>query len=455
MQGIPWQRLLKGLGANAFGQIVTVIIQIVSVPLLIHFWGVKLYGDWLVLTAVPTYFTLCDLGFGSAAANEMTLRVAQGDRKTALSVFQSTWLLISLIAISIILILSACIWMLPTSDWLNLSVINSQQAAIVTLLMVIVVFVNQQAVVLVSGFQCEGRYAQGIFYLNLIRFLEFIAVSGVVFLGAKLQLAALATCIAWGTGTLGMALSLRQQAPWLVYGYHYAKLEQVQRLFKPAIAFMGFPLGYALSIQGMTIAIGTILGSTAVVVFSTQRTLSRLAWQVLQMITNTLKPELSMAFGAGDLQLARTLHRRACQAAIWLAATLVAGLILVGEWIINTWTQGKVAFDAPLLYIMLVVIIINSFWYTSQAVPIAINQHQQLALRYVSSTILALGLAVLLMPLWGLRGAAFSLLAIDVVMAIYVISVSMSLVHDSLSEFITAILLPPIRIKSLLTRMQK
>jgi O-antigen/teichoic acid export membrane protein len=455
MQGTPWQRLLKSIGANAFGQIMTVIVQIISVPLLIHFWGVKLYGDWLILTAIPTYFTLCDLGFGSAAANEMTMQVAQGDRKAALSIFQSVWLLTSLIALGIIVIALACIWTMPTSDWLNLSTMNTQQANIIILLMVTVVFISQQTVLLVSGFQSEGCYAQGFFYFSLIRLLEFSAVSIVVILGAEPELAALTTCLAWGGGTLGMAFRLRKQAPWLSYGHHYAKSEQIRRLFRPAIAFMGFPLGYALSIQGMTIVIGTILGSTAVVVFSTHRTLSRLAWQVLQMITNSLRPELSMAFGAGDIQLARTLHRRACQVAVWLSAVVVMGLLLWGEWIINVWTRGKVMFDAPLLHIMLIVIIVNSFWYTSQAVPISINRHQQLALRYVVSTMLALGFAIVTIPLWGLRGSALSLLSIDILMAIYVVSVSISLVQDSLSEFLKTVSIPPIDVKSLLAHLKR
>jgi hypothetical protein len=39
------KRLLRGFGANAYGQVVTTIVQIVSVPILLHYWGQELYGE--------------------------------------------------------------------------------------------------------------------------------------------------------------------------------------------------------------------------------------------------------------------------------------------------------------------------------------------------------------------------------------------------------------------------
>jgi O-antigen/teichoic acid export membrane protein len=455
MQGTPWQRLLKGLGANAFGRLVTVIIQIVSVPLFIHFWGVKLYGDWLVLTSIPAYFTLCDLGFGSAAANEMTMCVAQGDRKTALSVFQSAWLLISVIALGIILLLLSLIWLVPVSSWLKLTYIGQVQAATIILLMLVVVLINQQALFLLAGFQCEGDYAWGILYLNLTRFLEFLTTSTVVLLGAQPMATSLAICCAWGVGTLGMWIALHNQSPWIIHGYAHASLKHIKQILKPAIAFLGFPLGNALSIQGVTVLTSVLLGPTAVVALSTLRTLSRLPWQAVNVITNTLIPELSMAFGRGDLNLARSLHRRTCQASIWLAVAIVIGLAIMGPWIVRIWTNGKVEFDASLFYILLLIVIINAIWNNSQAVAIAINKHQQIALRYVVCTFLSLALAIGFARLWGLKGIALSLLTIEVAMAIYVVSSSLSLLKDSLTDFLVEVATPPVKLSSLLGYLRK
>jgi hypothetical protein len=59
------RRLLRGLGANAYGQFVTVIVQLVGVPILLHAWGAQLYGEWLILFAIPAYLAMTDLSHGA------------------------------------------------------------------------------------------------------------------------------------------------------------------------------------------------------------------------------------------------------------------------------------------------------------------------------------------------------------------------------------------------------
>ena len=86
MHGKIISRLFSGGLANIFGQIVTVIIQLISIPLLLAYWGVNLYGEWLLLSAIPVYLSMSDLGFGSVAANQMTMLMAKGDKKSALEV---------------------------------------------------------------------------------------------------------------------------------------------------------------------------------------------------------------------------------------------------------------------------------------------------------------------------------------------------------------------------------
>lgn len=445
-----WERFLKGVGANALGQAVTVLIQVISVPLFIRFWGVELYGEWLILVSIPTYLALSDLGFGSAASNEMTLRVAQDDRPSALTIFQTTWLLISAIAVGCILLITAIVWGLPITHWLNFTHINSTDAAGIVLLMSLEVFMSQQVVLSVAGYQCEGNYPAGIFHLHLIRLLAFIAVGLAIVLGARPVGVALIYVCATALGALTMGLNLHRRSPWLAYGYRHADLKVLKKLSLPAIAFMGFPLASALSNQGMTLIIGTLLSPVAVVVFSTQRTLSRLVWQILNLITNSVKPELSIAFGQGNLKLARQLHHKACKAALWLALLTAGGLALSGHWIVGLWTNGRVLFDADLFHIMLGIIVVNSLWNTSQAVPMAVNQHQQIALRYVIGSGITVFLATQLTPLWGTRGAAASLLAIDIVMSFYVVQSSLKLLNENFPDFARNLITPPTKISRLL-----
>ena len=48
------KRVVNGIGANSFGQVVNLLIQLVSVPVLIASWGFGAYSEWVVLSAIPT-----------------------------------------------------------------------------------------------------------------------------------------------------------------------------------------------------------------------------------------------------------------------------------------------------------------------------------------------------------------------------------------------------------------
>ena len=68
----------RGLGSNSYGQLVSLVVQFATVPLLLTVWKVERYGLWLTLATVPAYLSMSDFGFAMAAANDMSMAVARG-----------------------------------------------------------------------------------------------------------------------------------------------------------------------------------------------------------------------------------------------------------------------------------------------------------------------------------------------------------------------------------------
>ncbi|MBK1710913.1 hypothetical protein, partial [Marichromatium gracile] len=75
------KRVVKGIGANSFGQVVNLLIQLVSVPVLIASWGFGAYSEWVVLSAIPTYLALSDLGVTTAASSKVVIWHERGRLK--------------------------------------------------------------------------------------------------------------------------------------------------------------------------------------------------------------------------------------------------------------------------------------------------------------------------------------------------------------------------------------
>jgi hypothetical protein len=56
------RRIILGLGANAVGQAVSIVIQLFSLPLYLLYWDLSTYGTWIMLSAVPAYLSMADFG---------------------------------------------------------------------------------------------------------------------------------------------------------------------------------------------------------------------------------------------------------------------------------------------------------------------------------------------------------------------------------------------------------
>jgi len=436
-------RLIKGFAAQGFAAVINLISQVASIPLFIHFWGGILYGEWLILSTIPSYFALSDLGFANAAGTEMTLRVASGDRAGALKVFQSAWLLVTGVSLLVTLAMLGSVHWLPLERWLHISTLVHGEVVAVVSLLVLQVFFDLQTGLINAGYRCDGKFALGTIIANTLRFVEFLATVVALCCGAHLIALALTIMVVRLTGNTLSILYLRSLRPWLTYGWRHADLATLKRITSPALTFMGFPIGSALSLQGMVTVVGIVLGPGVVVVFTTSRTLTRAVWQILGAITNTIWVELSTAFGANDIALARSLHRRACQAALWLVVPFSAALFLIGPLIYRLWTRGKLPFDPTLFGLLLLVVVANSLWSTSYVVLLSVNCHQRLAAVYVAATGLSLAIALVLTRLIGLHGTALALLVIDIFMSTYVVPRSLALVQDTLPAFLKFILTPP------------
>jgi len=426
---------MRGLGSTALNPVATAIIQLGTVPLLLHAWGAAKYGDWLVLSAIPSYLSLANLGFGDASGSDMTVRVARGDRHGALETFQSSLALVLIISAAALALVAAVVWNVPWHRWLHLSSLSNTHAAAVVFVFATYVIASQQCGVIESGYRCDGNFALGTLLGTTLRFVETVAATAAGVVTRSLLAAATTFLIVRSLGTVLYALVLRRRCPWISMGLKYARKERIRELAAPALGFIALPLGNALSIQGFTVLIGILSGPIAVTMFSTLRTLARLNFQLTTVIAWALWPELSAAFGAGDIRLARILHRRAYQAS--LALSLAAGVFLwfAGPLIYRVWIRNAVAFDATTFHIMLVVTLANSLWFTSSVVPMSTNAHHRLTIALTIASAVALGLGWVLVSLMGISGAACSLLLIDSLMVSLVLRASLRQLRETFADF--------------------
>jgi len=448
---------MLGFLTNWVGKLSSTVIQLVQIPVFLHFWSVPLYGEWMIVNSIPAYLSFSNVGFGSVAGNAMTMLVAREDRAAALRVFQSCWWLIALICTATIVLLSGTLYYLPASHLLRLTTLGESDTKWIIFYLGVSVLLGQLEQLLQSAYRAVGRYPYGTFLKNMFSLFSFSCMIGAVTLGAGARTAALVFASVNVAITIFFSILVRHDIPWIEYGWQHASFAEIRKLARPAFAFMGFPLGNALSLQGSLLAVGYALGPTEVVIFSTARTVSRVALQMVQMVNNTFEPEMSIAFGAGNYELIRTLLRRACQLALLVALVVVLVMLSFGPWFLVHWTGGHVPPSRPLLSILLVIVVLYALWSTCGTLMTSTNQHQRLATYYILGTSVACVMCYVLARAYGLYGAAASLLISEIVMNLYVVPACLRIAHDTLPAFLASMLHypPSLRPASLLARIRR
>jgi O-antigen/teichoic acid export membrane protein len=403
-------RLGRTLSAQAYGQIVTIAVQLALVPLLLHAWGTQVYGSWLLLSAIPFYLTFSDFGFTFVAKNEMVMAVAAGRRDAALRTFQSIFALLCVAVPLLMLAGAAAVFAVDPAGLLSVAV--SVATARVTLLLLIANVLLYQIYLLVcAGIRAENRPASEAMWAATARLGEGLAVAGAALGGGGMVAAGGAMVASRVMFLIAGYRWLRRLSHWLRLGFAHAEQAELTRLRTPALAYMAMPIAQAMLIQGPVLVVGGALGATAVVIFSTSRTLARLGTAAINMINNSVVSEYSALAGAGDRGGFGRLSR--LQAAITAVVTLgyVIVVLAAAPTLLRLLTHDAVRVVQPFFLLVTIGVAAEMLWSALFTPTVAVNRHRATTLAFVAVAAAALGLCHVLVRSSGLNGAAIALLA--------------------------------------------
>jgi O-antigen/teichoic acid export membrane protein len=415
------RRILHGLGANAYGQLVVIIIQLAGVPILLHAWGTQLYGEWLILAAIPTYLSMADLGFSQSAGNDMTARMARGDSAGTLAVFQSLSVMVYGLALAGLVLAALLMAWLPLGSWLHFATLSTREVRWVLWLLAAEVLLRLCDGVNHAGFRSHGDYARHVALNASTMLLQNVAAWAAALSGAGLMGAAFALVAVRAIEVPAAAVWLRRRHHDVRLGLAHASVRELRRLIKPAAANLAVPLASAVNVQGMVLVVGALLGPVAVVIFSTSRTLARVGLRMVQAANDAIQPELAHAWGRDNREQLQQLFVRGLRMTVLMALGAVLILHFAGASIVALWTSHRVQFNAALFDWLLLSSICVVTWHGALSLLQAANRHLRAAMWFVLSSGLGLILAYLFMRLTAeLAWAGMALVLADLLMLGYV-----------------------------------
>ena len=156
-------------------QSVTIATQLLSLPLFLHYWDAERYGVWLLLSAVPGYIAMADVGMVTAAGNRMTMAMGKGNRAEAVTVFQTAFVFMSAVCVT------AAVIIIPIVLFAPFSALSTPDYRVALVALVLCVLLALFGGLTEAVFRATGRYATGQTLAQLIRLGEWLGgIAGLI-----------------------------------------------------------------------------------------------------------------------------------------------------------------------------------------------------------------------------------------------------------------------------------
>jgi hypothetical protein len=139
------ERILKSSTANAASLVVRILQQLLLVTILVSVWPTTLYGEWLIVSAIPIFLSLADFGFVSAGSNELSRRATSENEKSVIDFYTIYSVYIQRWSLLIAFILGVFAFTLPLKAWMSLEVMTATEVSSIFLLLSLGALISQNS----------------------------------------------------------------------------------------------------------------------------------------------------------------------------------------------------------------------------------------------------------------------------------------------------------------------
>ncbi|GAK41111.1 hypothetical protein TCA2_3602 [Paenibacillus sp. TCA20] len=421
-------RISKGIGANIVTQILNMLSKLAIVPLFIYSWGTQLYGEWLLVSSFVSYLALTDMGATNYVINKLTQKYAEGDLKEYNHVAQTGIRIFLLLPIIILMLALIMVLVIPFENIFNMQLISGLQLDVILLL-----FGFQVAVSLFSGYiigiyRTIGLYSRGIMLSNLSLLTQFVltvtilVLKGNIFAIISCQIIPIIIIMFFAIYDLKdriqLDLLLISKKSFL---FNKNDISFMASFFYPSLNFLFIQISQIVMLQAPVLIVGALFGPAQVVVFSTLRTIVNIVRQVLGIMINSAKPEITRLDILNKDNELSLLVVNIMKFSIKIGALFGIIFHLFGFYIYRLWIN-EATYDPEVMDLFMVNTLILIYWFSFADILMAINKHKKL------SFILLISSMVSLIFCYGgsyfigsLEGAVLGLIIADLILPLWLV----------------------------------
>lgn len=387
-----------------------IVGQLIAPPALLAWWGGDRYGEWLFITSLPTLLAVADLGFADAAASQMTMDIARGQRYEATKTFQTILAMTLLVCTGLIVAATPLVYL----DHLEIGRVRLDAEALAAMFLV----VCYSSLLILSRLflaclRAGQYYAESTLIYDAIQFIEGVAVLWAAYAGKTFFVCVLLYLCIRAVIIAYLVLLILRRMSWLPWGFKAFDWGTFRRLLAPALAAMAMPVALALNFQGMIWIAGSAIGPVAAAVLATVRTASRVVIQLVGIFSRAAMPIYSASVAVDNQRSRDIIDRIMRRLLLFLLLPGCAMFGLFGRELVGLWTHGHLY--PPQLFVWLIAIgaLFHGCWAFSANLLVSINGHVRFGFALVVLTCMFTPIAWPAAKFFGLDGIAASLIWLE------------------------------------------
>jgi len=398
------KRVAHAFLAFFFGQGLGIAAALLLVPLYLHVWSPALYGEWLALYSVVAYLSSFDLGVQTYAVNRLTQAYARGDLQEYRQVQHTAFAFYFCLALLGSAALIALGWWAPIRLWFHLSLTDQHSVALIVVLLGGQFLWTIPASLVWSVYATTGNLARTQWVTNAASALSVTLTAVALLFWPRLVVVAGAQALAFVSILIVIWWDVRRHFPQVAPGFSQAKLSLLRSILSQSVFFALIDVAVGATLQGSNLIVAGLVGTTALAVFVTTRTLANSIRQLVGLFVHSSSTNLIVLESLQEKQKLRMAFRLVVFTTVAGCVAVAASLWFEGASVFSVWTRGKLLADVWLLRMFLLWLVLQSPWIAASAIPSYTNQHKGLAMSYISSSFGGLLLALILLPRLGLKG---------------------------------------------------
>lgn len=404
------RRLISGLGAQSFVQLLRVAIQFVTVPLFIHAWGSELFQDWIVISAVTGFLAVLDLGTQTYFGNQLMYFWSRGASQEFLHTLRialGSYLVISLSAVFILGPIAIAV------DWhavLGLHAVSQNTMNWALFVLAIATMPRLFISFLLTVYSARGELDRGqnVFSLYLVG--QNTAIALALVLRESVGTVAFICLLSDTLMVLGIVLDQSRRYRGIRFAPRLPTRSELRGIISKSPFYLVGPVSAAALLQGPVLILSALGSAPGVVItFTTTQILAGLARQPPYQLALGMGIEMSRHNARQDLHTLLQLYMNSGRF-ICAVIGLLSGMLLVTAGpFAHIWTHGQVPFDNTLLMLLIAATWCVGPAQSALSLLTYTNHPRPVALALAAYTIFGLSLCAALVPHFSAEGAAGAL----------------------------------------------